>query len=182
MNMAQLLLEYLKVLITWPFAILIVAIFFMISQRKAIARLIDRIRHVNFPGGKIDTEYNSELLKERSNPEISTPSVDPSKRIEVLEKDFNNFILAAVESNNTILDNLIKVLMDKYGVNLFDENKDHSVKMQLLFDRIDKNAVKDYQAIQTILNKQTSSREELMQTYVKTKLLGDYFRGLATRR
>lgn len=48
-------LEYLKVFISWPVAVVIVVLLLIVHFKKNIAALIDRIEKANFPGGSIST-------------------------------------------------------------------------------------------------------------------------------
>ncbi|MBI3354450.1 MAG: hypothetical protein HY034_06145 [Nitrospirae bacterium] len=188
MKVAELVLEYLRVILSWPFIIFIVLIYFMNSQKKAITRLIDRIKQVNFPGGSVETEkYDSELPKEVSKSVLSSNS-DMTKRVELLEEDFNKFILLSLQSNKRIIDNLINAIWRKDRPRLLadivggETTVSLSEKEQAIKNLIDPKALEDMDYIKRVLSNKSPSREEVMQAYIKSKFLLDYLNGIATHR
>jgi hypothetical protein len=189
MEIAKIVLEYLRVLI-WP----LVVIYLAVSHKTAITRLIGRITRVNFPGGGLETKYNPEDLSKGNDEQVLLPtSAEASKslssdqlkdRIDRLDQEFSKHLFLDLQSNRRIIANLVDVAWRKYGLGLFGRESaqvSFSGKVEALGVRIDAKALDDLEYIKTILAKKPLLREELMQAYFKSKLLVDYFRGLATR-
>ncbi len=190
MKTSEIALEYLRVILNWPALISVVVVYFIITQREAITRLIDRIKQVNFPGVGIQTEYNSELPKEKS---INLPSSissgkkdeDWQNKIAILDKDFNNFILLSLQSNKVILKNLLNALWRKPEFGGFGSSppSDFLKKAQQL-SNIAPKAIEDLQYIEETLSKVSKefSRKDITEAYIKSNIMIDYFRGLLVRR
>ena len=189
METAKLILEFLRVLLSWPPMIVVVSIYLMWSQKHAITRLIDRIKQFNFPGGGFDAEYHPELPKEKSGQTLlampegtKTPTTDPSKKLDTLEEDFNTFIFHGFQSNRKVLENLVDALWKKQGLSLFQTAPANLMDKVRRIRIIDPKARNDLQKIEELLSKSSPTRKEIMQSYIKSNLLVDYLRGLATRR
>jgi hypothetical protein len=195
MEIAKLLLEYLRVFLTWPPLLALVLFYLMTSQKTAITRLIDRIKQVNFPGGGIEAEY-PELPKEKSEQAISPPSPEESrsspqdllKKIDALDQDFDKYLRLNLQANKKIIANILAAIWRKSGGGLLTGLVSRGEmpgtfleKIQALRDRIDPRALEDLEYLARLDGKQLSSRRELMQACIKSKLLVDYLRGLATR-
>ncbi len=187
MKTAEIALEYLRVILNWPPLISVVVVYVIITQREAITRLIDRIKQVNFPGGGIQTEYNSELPKEKSinlSSSISSGGEDKDwqNKIAVLDKDFNNFIFSTLQSNKAILNNLLDALWRKPEFGGFRMAPPNFLeKAKQLSSSINPRAIEDLKYIDETLSK-AFSRENVMRAYIKSSFLVDYFRGLLVRR
>lgn len=187
--MAKLILEFLRVLLSWPPMIATVSIYLMWSQADAITRLIDRIKKVDFPGGGVDTEYPPELPKEKSGQtllagpaETKSLTTDPSKKLDILEDDFNKFVLYGFQSNRTVLENLVDVLWRKQGLGIFQKAPAAMMDKVRMINIIDPKARKDLQDIEDLRGRESVTRKEIIHAYIKSNLLVDYLRGLATRR
>jgi len=69
MEIANLILEYLKVLLTWPVLLASVALVFMSQFREDLKSLILRIAKIKFPGGaEVSTPQSSRLAAEENKP------------------------------------------------------------------------------------------------------------------
>lgn len=185
------LLEYLRVFLSWPPLIALALFYFMISHKDAIDRLIDRIKGFTFPGGVIDTEikYTPDLPNIKKDQVASTPIREEKdsiqlKRLDILEKDFNSFIFHDLLSNRNILHKLITAIWKKSGHGLFKAHTTPTISDMLIDikSRIDPKAVEDFKDIENTVGTQNLTREEIIKTYIKSKLLADYFRSLVTRR
>jgi hypothetical protein len=182
MEIAQLILEYLRVLI-WPLIVICLAV----SQKETISRLISNIKKVNFPGGSAETGTYPELPKEKDEQELlPIPDKDSTdKRIDKLDREFNKFLLWDLQSNKRIIANLMDALWTKFGFRLMSGGKvpvEFADQLEPLGERIDPKALDDLKYVEAIMKKRPPSREELMRAYLKSKVLVGYFRGLTTRR
>lgn len=57
----HLLLDYLKVILAWPFMGTALAVFVVLLFRQSLIKLIDRIRHVKTPFGELETSQQQKL-------------------------------------------------------------------------------------------------------------------------
>ncbi len=188
MEIANLILEYLRVILSWPPLVIASLIYFLVSQRQSIALLMARIRRLNFPGGELNTEPY-ETPSENKNGETILPpgkgtsasSGEIKSELSKIDPEFTYFLTSSLEANRHIISKLVDVLWGKLGFELFNPGvKTLNEKMNLIKDKIDKNAYRD---LLSVTNKSDShpTRQDLINIYIKSKYLVDYLRGLATR-
>ena len=78
MQVAELVLEYLRLFLSAPVIAGAIALAFLLQFRAQIAGLIDRIWRIKFPGGELSTsqeERSRELVRPTANVEPSAPAV-----------------------------------------------------------------------------------------------------------
>ena len=195
MEIANLLLEYLRVIFTWPPLVMGSLIYFLVSQRPSIAQLresiallIGRIRGVSFLGGELKTEY--ETPPENKNEETIPPSGkgtsassgETEPRLAKFDHEFTYFLTSSLEVNRRIISKLVDVLWSKLGFELFNSKvRTFNEKMDRIKDRINENAYQDLLGVMKESDPHLK-RQDLINIYIKSKSLVDYLRGLATRR
>ncbi len=190
MEIANLILEYLRVILSWPPLVITSLIYFLVSQRQPIARLIDRIRRLNFPGGELDAELRYETLPENKSGDTTPPSGkgtsassgETEPELSKIDLEFTYFLTSSLKVNRHIILKLVDVLWAKLGFDLFNpEVKTFDEKMNFIKDKINKNACSD---LFSVMDKSDPypKRQDLINVYIKSKGLVDYLRGLATRR
>lgn len=189
MEIANLVLEYLRVILSWPPLVITALFYFLVSQHASIARLIDRIRGFNFPGGELNIERyetpsenkNGETISSRGKG-ASASSGEMEPGLAEIDLEFTYFLTSSLEANRLIILRLVDVLWGKFLFSMFNPGvKTFDEKMNLIKDKIDKNAYRD---LVSVMNKSSPhpARQDLINVYIKSKLLVDYLRGLATRR
>ena len=182
MEIANLVLEYLRVILSWPPLVIAALICFLVSQREPITRLIDRIRGLSFPGGELNAEPYEPPLEKKSGEPAALPEKSTSTSSGEIDREFTYFLNSSLKANRQIISKLIDVLWDKLGLSMFNrEVKKIEEKMDRIKDRIDENAYRD---LLSVMNKddQPPKRLDLINSYIKSKSLIDYLRSLATKR
>ena len=121
MEIANLVLEYLRVILSWPPLVIAALIYLLVSQRVSIAKLIDRIRGFNFPGGGVNTEpsYASPVEKKSGEP-AALPGKSTSTSSGEIDREFTYFLNSSLSANRQIISKLIDVLWDKLGLSMFN--------------------------------------------------------------
>ncbi|MCG8430929.1 MAG: hypothetical protein MJA29_07140 [Candidatus Omnitrophica bacterium] len=95
MEIAKLILDYLKVLLTWPVVFLIVALIFIFKFKEDLKALILRIAKIKLPGGTELTTPQSKRLKEE---ELKTlPKTDTESLAQMLPDGLTSDQRDAVE-------------------------------------------------------------------------------------
>lgn len=102
MEQNQLVLEYLKVLLSWPFMVLILTIFFGLVFREPITVFLKNISGIKLPGGAEITSQATQLSSSSSSAEV--PQVgESSEQIEALLTE-----LIQSETGRSHLEDIIK--------------------------------------------------------------------------
>lgn len=168
--------EFIQIIFSWSGVVLIISIVFLMSQRKAVTDLIGRIIRVKFPGGEIGANYKEPTL----------PKKNPVKEDKnTLEKDFDGFIFSGLYINKAILDNLVNALWRKFLLEMpHIKLTNASDKFKSLISRklIDSKANDDFNFIEETLGKAIIPRQEAIQAFVRSNLLIDYLRSIATKQ
>ncbi len=190
MEIAKMVMEYLRVLLAWPPLVAVVLLWFLVSQRDAIAGLIGRIKQVTFPGGGFETAQYSQLpapateTKNTTLKDMSPNQNNVSARINVLERNFDDFLFLSFQSNVTIIMNLLDALRRKLMLDVFGGVSQPNTlleKVQAIRGRIDPRAFEDLVEIAELMSKTPLPRERLIEAYSTSQLLIDYLRGPVTQ-
>jgi hypothetical protein len=96
LDIANLILEYLKVLLTAPVLFSIVAILFILLFREDIKALILRIAKIRFPGGEVSTPQSNQLAAEERKP-APQPNINTQAPVSDLPADLTSQQKSAVE-------------------------------------------------------------------------------------
>jgi hypothetical protein len=97
MEIAKLVLEYLKVLLSAPVILSLVAILFILLFREDIKALILRIAKIKLPGGtEVSTPQSNQLAVEEQKP-VPQPSVDDQVPVSGLPTDLTQQQRTSIE-------------------------------------------------------------------------------------
>lgn len=142
MSRAQIVLEYVRVILAWPAVVAIVALTFVVLFRAQIGDLIGRIFKIKFPGGELFASQQQKS-KEEIAPKTVPPDVPPAElpqditltpdqrqqMVQVLQSEranaalweyrYLNYYLA--RSTQTVLD-WFATLPQPIGLNLVDSH------------------------------------------------------------
>ena len=120
MEIAQIVLDFLRILFSWPVVIGVLLYLFFREYRPEIGRLIERIRRLAFPGGELAAEnYPIQPPERESSSEASSEASPPQPQsvktaeVEDLAKDFDSFLWEAISLNRTIIQIMIDHLWNK---------------------------------------------------------------------
>lgn len=183
----NLILEYLKVILSWPPVVLLALYYFLFTQREPLARLIDRVKQVDFPGGGFKTDYmapTEEIGGQKNIPEIVVESKkiqpgDPQKT-DSLEQDFNTFIYIDFQSNAKIINLLIDRAWKKFKFPFLKPPEEIVERAKSISNAIPIAVLEDLRIVMDFLTgkKRPSNRKDLMEVYIKSKFLINYFQNL----
>ncbi len=184
------LISLLSIFLAWPAVVLVITVYLLISQRPAISRLLDRIKHVNFPGGGLETNpYNPDLspggnkqiaLADTSNRELSKEK-ELSERVFALDVYFIQLLTQSIEANAKIVYNLLGVLWQKFGLSFTSKTPETLIgRIEGLTSRLDQDVIHDLRELSDSF-KETNTQRELIDILTRSNLLIDYLRAICNR-
>jgi len=100
---AKLVLEYLRVIFAWPPIVGAVLVLFLALQRTAVARLLDRIRRLSYPGGEMEMPHYDPQPAAAPTPEIKSAPQEGDATVTALARDFDHFLFVSVQAGMRII-------------------------------------------------------------------------------
>ena len=177
MEVARLVLEYLKISVSWPVVFCLVVVYFLKRHGQVVNTLLLRLSSVSLPGGvKLDMPYDPTA----SDPPQPAP-VLPLKEgdIESLKKDFVEFLWQGIVVNRINIGKEIDRLWSQQGPAFFlDVQNTKTVteleKLQTITkgSRNGEKAVEDFVFLGGL--KGDFARKDLLAGYRKSSVLSGY--------
>jgi len=192
-GIAQLLLEYAKVVFTWPVAVGIIVFYFLQSQRVVVSDVLARITKLAFPGGEVslDPHYPPRLEADTIVPPRQAPAMDATQTASELEVEFTKFLLSSFSRNKFFIESLIGEIWNKLMQGAFGLSTD-AARAETIVDkvramrsilRMPNSALSDLERIESFGENDYPPRAELLDLHNKAEaLLILFLTALASRR
>lgn len=187
MEIANLILEYLTLALSWPVILGLLALYFLKRHGQAVNNILTRVNSVSFPGGvTLGTPiYPSEPTPAQGDTgaRFSRKTTEP---VEALEKDFSDFLWHGIALNRLAVGLEIERLWTQLMGGPFppttltgSESKTQAEKLRVMKDKykIDERAIQDFNLLEG-LTKDTP-RPALVQAYTKSQALKPYLSKLS---
>ena len=193
MSVAELLLRYIGVVLTWPPVVALIFLYFIGSQREAIAKLIDRIAEIVFPGGSLKLPpYDGIEAQSQGGPDTKKPSAQESvstkeetEAFEPTDKAFQVLIVRGISSNQAIIAQLLDRLWIKFRYPLFKTGNPperYLDKVQAMEGVLNQNVTNDLNRIEKATRgDEKKGITDLAYVYLTSQKLVWYLSDTATR-
>lgn len=192
MTRAELVLEFLRVLLSWPPLVALILFYFLRVHKDGLGLVINRFAEfvhwkLTFPGGAIEAgNYPPVASQEKPHRDASEgikegtklAKESPAKAQNDLEGEFTYFLRLGIETNLKIIETVVDKRWNKLMRGAFalmaPKSSPSTVeeKIQAMGNFYDQRVLVDLSAIRNVLAQQTPApRSELITTYVKSQKL-----------
>jgi hypothetical protein len=191
-------LEYIKVVLSWPVIVGVLAVLSMCRFKDVLGVLIGRVTGMQLPGGvkleiprpeleKIDNRKNTDIKSNVNKEEVTSTEKLGDKLVEI-DKDLNDFYLSVLNTNMLVIKNLIVSIWEKSPFSLFKKERPKKLidMLKALGGQIDLNAIKEMENIKATTDEFNVSRKidrkKFLNNIQASELLIDYFRRVLTSK
>lgn len=196
MPTSLIVLEYIKVVLSWPVVVVFLSMIFMWTFRAAINALIGRVTGIVFPGGKVDApQYQPEVENDKA---LSAPQLSKTEKVSSLitehisnrmlgiEKDLGEFFAYKLHANLANIEYFLDILWSKSGNACFSGKTRPASAIETiktLSGLIDPRVIEDVEYILGVFNLYSKSRQMNRSNFLtaikKSEAIIDYLRRLA---